>query len=295
MSYCESRNRAAIPRLTAESTSGDTSSRSFAVTCSAVSRRASRMSQHRVAVEAARSSEHRLDARRRATEDETHRGRLAIDAPPGESARGFFDVPLGVVTLAEREQLHHFAREILVRSALAVLDAVEIDEHRRILGDRVQQDAEAAKRVGAQRGVLAVHEARDPHLWLARHEMVVPEKRHPLGERRARDRHFLDPPRAKREALADLRLDERLALLGRTVLARRPQRRGVGGRCGGRRRRNGPRLAQQLVDGGIARHPGVHADFRVRRSETCACEKVTRVVVAEHRARSECRCGIGKR
>ena len=46
-----------------------------------------------------------------------------------------------VVALAEREELHHLAREVLVRLRLAVLSGVEIDEHRRILRRLVQQSA----------------------------------------------------------------------------------------------------------------------------------------------------------
>jgi hypothetical protein len=64
---------------------------------------------------------------------------------------------------------------------------------------------------------------RDPDLGLRRHEMVVPEKRHPLGERRRRGEHFLDPPRAKLESLANLLLHEGLALgFGHAFAARRP-------------------------------------------------------------------------
>ena len=39
------------------------------------------------------------------------------DAPSGEGARGFLDVLLAVVALAEGEELHHLAGEVLVRMA----------------------------------------------------------------------------------------------------------------------------------------------------------------------------------
>ena len=65
---------------------------------------------------------------------------------PGEGARGFADVALGVVADAHREQLEQLAAEVLVRMALDVLAVVEIHEHRRILEDADQQIAEAAPR-----------------------------------------------------------------------------------------------------------------------------------------------------
>ena len=69
--------------------------------------------------------------------------------PAGERARGFLHVLLAVVTLAEREELHHFTRKILVGASFAVLCAVEVDHHRRIAGNGVQEIAEVAERVRA--------------------------------------------------------------------------------------------------------------------------------------------------
>ncbi len=197
----------------AASGSGDTNSRqSFAVTCCAVSGRASSRSST-----ASPSSGPLLPStvfipasckRGRNTNEQ----RLPVEAPAGERARRLLHVLLGVVALAEREELHHLAREVLVRRALAVLRAVEIDEHRRVLGDRMQQRAEIAGGVRAERDVLPVHEARDAHLRLPGNEMVVPEERHALGQRRWRRQHLLHPPGAQRETFLPLRLHERLAL-----------------------------------------------------------------------------------
>ena len=103
--------------------------------------------EHGVAVEAPGLPEHGLRAVVVEPRAEDERAGLAVEAPAGERARGLLDVLLGVVAFAEREELHHLAREILVRRALAVLHAVEVDDHRRILGDRVQQRAEVAERV----------------------------------------------------------------------------------------------------------------------------------------------------
>src|SRR6266550_247756 len=136
--------------------------------------------EHLIAIELARSAEHRLLA---VVMDEAAKNELpglAIEAPAGEGACGLLDVLLCVVSFAKGKKLHHFAREILVRRALAVLRVVEIDDHRRVARDGVQQVRETAERIGAQRSVLSVHQLREFDFLLAGDEMVVPEKRHPL-------------------------------------------------------------------------------------------------------------------
>src|SRR5262245_9503398 len=138
---------------------------------------------------------------------------LRLDRPAGEGARGLADVALSVVALAEREELHHLAREVLVRLALAIGRRIEVDHHRRVLRDGVQKLAEIPHRVPPEEQVLAVHQVRVAHLLLARREMAVPEKGHPLAERRRRVEHLLDPPRAEVEAAPDLLREEALAFL----------------------------------------------------------------------------------
>src|SRR3954468_6779077 len=64
-------------------------------------------------------------------------GRLLVaHGPAGERAGELLDIALGVVTYAEREELHHLARVVLVRLALAIGLPVEPDEHRRIAPHR---------------------------------------------------------------------------------------------------------------------------------------------------------------
>ena len=145
---------------------------------------------------------------------ERERAGLAIDAPAGECARRFLDVLFAVVALSQREKLHHFTREILVRRAFAVLRVVEIDDHRGILRHRVQKGREAAHRVCAKHRVLREHQPRIAHLLLARNEMVVPEQRHSFGERRRRDEHFANPPSAQFVGAARFPALKRLAFLG---------------------------------------------------------------------------------
>ena len=64
----------------------------------------------------------------------------------------------------------------------------------------MQQLAEIAEGVLTQQQVL-VAQADRLDLLLAGDEMAVPEERHPLGQRRRRDQHFIEPPAAQFDAL----------------------------------------------------------------------------------------------
>ena len=208
---------------------------------------------------------------------------LAIEAPAGKGARGLLDVLLAVVAFAEREKLHHFAGEILVRRALAVLRVVEIDDHRRVARDGVQQVREIAERVGAQRRVLPVHQLRELDLLLAGDEMVVPEKGHPLGQRRRCRQHLADPPAAQLEAFADLLLLEHFLFDVGCVLsaARIAQRSRFGSPRRRRIDRARTRAVQQISRRPLARHANAALDLAFRRAESRAVEQMPRIVVAE--------------
>ena len=124
--------------------------------------------------------------------------------------------------------------------------------------------------------------------WLCQKSVI----RSVSGERV--DQHLLDPPRAKREAFAHLRLRRTpCAPLGRAVLARRR----AAATCRRPMRAAASRAVVRVSRSSLATAASrvsarVRADFRVRRSEARAREQVPRVVVAEHRARSECRRGM---
>ncbi len=150
--------------------------------------------QHVLSAQVALTTEHALHTVVVLTSAEHEFTGLRIDAPAGKGARRLFDVLLGVVPFPQREELHHLAREVLVRLCLAIGGAVEIDDHRRVSRDCVEQRPEAAQRMLPQEAVLAIHELRRAHLLLGGDEVVVPEQRHPLGERRGCDAHLLDPP-----------------------------------------------------------------------------------------------------
>jgi hypothetical protein len=163
--------------------------------------------EHRAPVEAARAAEEGLDAlvvRRPAKQELTG---FRINAPPGESARGLLDVLLAVMALAEREELHQLAREVLVGLLLAARRVVEIDQHRGVAGDRSEQLAEIAQRVPAQKLVLPVQKLRGAHLLQARYEVVVPEERHLFAELLACGQKLRQPPGLQLErALKDFAL-----------------------------------------------------------------------------------------
>ena len=188
---------------------------------------------------------------------------VAIDAPARERARRLLDVLLRVAAFAERKELHHFTREILVGRSLAVLRTVEVDHHRRIARHRVQQVTEVAERVGAQRDVLAVHQQRELHLLLAGHEMVMPEQGHPLGERRRRSEHLAQPPPTQFEALAHLLLLEELPFHLRCVVAGPRIAKRADLRCPRRRRRERgrTRAVEELAGGLLAAHPDIALDL----------------------------------
>jgi len=69
-------------------------------------------------------------------------------------------------------------------------------QHRRVLRDAVQHRAEVAERLAPQQRVLGGHRLRERHLVLPGREVAVPEQRHPLGERRRRHDHLVEPCRA---------------------------------------------------------------------------------------------------
>ena len=211
---------------------------------------------------------------------------IAVDAPAGERAGGLLDVALGEMAFAQREELHHFTREILVGLTLATLRAVEIDQHRGILGRGVQHRGEIADCMRAQRHVLRIHQAREAHLLLARHEMVVPEQRHPLGQRRGRGQHFPHPPRAQFQAVPHLLLPKSAALrFAGGVATRCPQWTAVerpGWRGRERRRLRG---SQEPVDGLLSGQDRERAHLGFGGAETGPREQVPRVVKAHRRRR----------
>ena len=81
---------------------------------------------------------------------------------------------------AEREQLHRFAGQILIRMPHAVGRGVKVHEQSRLTNCGFQQVAEARPRVPAQRFVLAVHQASVLNLAVGGGEMIVPEEGEPL-------------------------------------------------------------------------------------------------------------------
>ena len=118
-------------------------------------------------------------------------GALALDVA-GQRAGGLADVGLGVaVALAEREELHQLAREVLVGLVLVGADQVEERPHRGVLHHVGQQRRERAERAAAEDRVLAQHQRR---VLVARGEVVVPEEHHLLFQRPRGADHAVHPP-----------------------------------------------------------------------------------------------------
>src|SRR3546814_3861158 len=87
-----------------------------------------------------------------------------------------------------------------------------VDQHRRIARNLAQQRREIAQRVAPQQRVLAVQQDGGLHLLEAGGEVVVPEQRHHLGERRRRRQHLAQPPGLEVESLLAQREAQRKAL-----------------------------------------------------------------------------------
>ena len=240
--------------------------------------------EHVIAIEVAGASEHGLVATVVLKAAEHESAIVGVEAPAGESPRGLLHVALAVAAFAEREEFHDLAREILVRLGLAVLRVVEIDEHGRIARHRVQQGGEVAHRMLPQQQVLAQHQHRRLDLGLRRHEVVVPEQRHALGEGRWCVEHLAQPPGAQLHAGDELLRDDSLAL----VVGQRLDVAGANElvQCrGDRRDRGGAHPLEQPGDRLLAAKPGVATDFGVGGAEPGAGEQMARGGVIQRRCR----------
>ena len=147
----------------------------------------------------------------------------------------------------------------------------------------MQQRAEIADGIAAQRHVLAIHQRIRPHLLLTGDEVVVPEERHALGERRGRGQHLAIPPGAQLDRLFDLIAPVRRArLLAHLLQIARAHDRFVDQRRR-RRARCGKRSGQQPVRGLGAGERRVLMDLGVARGEPGAVQEMARIVVTEQR------------
>jgi hypothetical protein len=203
-----------------------------------------------------------------------------IEAEPRERARDLADVGLHVVSLAEREQLEQLAREVLVRPSLHVAMGVEVAQQDRVGEAGLEQPREAAAGLGAEQRVLVPH-AVDvlADALEGGDEVVVPEQRHALGERRRRRDHLRVPPRLELLQLRAPRLDEGVAL----ALAHARMHVAVGWpgcveEGGPRQDRRAPHARQEQVHRLLARERREFLDLRGRGAEARAREQVARLL-----------------
>ena len=134
-----------------------------------------------------------------------------IEAPAGEGARGFVDVVFAVTAFPEGEELHHLAREVLVRLAVA---AAAVSRYTSIAGSRDGGSSSPKLPRAWRRSSTFCRYMSGPERTFCRlGEVVVPEERHALEERRGRARHLGEPPALQLEAALDLLAHEELALV----------------------------------------------------------------------------------
>jgi hypothetical protein len=146
------------------------------------------------------------------------------------------------------------------RVLLAVLIAVEVEQHGRVARDRMGEIGVVAERELPEEIVLTHHQrGRDAAVDGAR-EMIVPEIGHPLDERVRRLQHAVDPPRHGG--------DECLLPLFRSD--RRAERKIA---VGQRRQRVRTRM-QQCGDDAVQTGARCCRDIGRRTPETCAPEEM---------------------
>ncbi|CAM2154859.1 hypothetical protein PT2222_310076 [Paraburkholderia tropica] len=237
--------------------------------------------EHRVAIERAAVAEHGLHAVVVLRRPRDELPGIGVDGPARVGARRLGDVLLRVLPFAEREQLHDLAREVLVRLALAIARAVEIEQHRRIFRHLVQHCREIAERVAPQERILLGHHLGLRHLVLTRREMVMPEQRHALRDRRRRDQHLAHPPRAQFVVMPAARTLRVAALIGRPGVALGARRQRLGAPGGQLRDGLGAGGGQHAVDGFGAREADVRREVGAGRCEARADQQMPRVVSVE--------------
>jgi len=217
---------------------------------------------------------------------EAERAGVAVQAPAGEGPRRLLQIGLAVAALAEGEELHQLARKVLVGRLLAAARVVEIDQHRRVARDGVQQVAEVAERVTAQQDVLAIEQGGHLHLGEAGGEVVVPEEGHHFGEGAGRHAHLGEPPGLQFAALlaSGVAQGEAFGLAHAVTLWRQP----VGIPCGWRRDGGAAGTREDRGDGLLAGQRCERLDLCRRAAETAARQQVAGLGGVERQRAARC-------
>ena len=117
----------------------------------------------------------------------------AREGPAGEGARRLANIVLRVVPDAGGEEFHQLPRVVLVGLAFAVGLRVEVDHHRRVFRDRLQELVEVGQRHLPKELVLRV-QLGGTGLVQSAGQQAVPEERHLFLERPRGLHHALQPP-----------------------------------------------------------------------------------------------------
>ena len=120
---------------------------------------------------------------------------LVVGGPAGQRAGLLADVALRVAVVgAEREELHQLAGVVLVRSALHRVEAVQVEQHRRVDRHAHGKTLERAEPDLAEEVVLLEHDALVADGLVRGREPVVPDEGHPLDQRLRGAHHAVEPP-----------------------------------------------------------------------------------------------------
>jgi hypothetical protein len=112
---------------------------------------------------------------------------------PVRGAGTLLDVSFGVAALAEREELHDLAGEVLVGIRFHIAVVVEVGQHGRVADDAAEQ-GRIAQGVAAEHAVLHKQVVGVFHRAVAGGEVAVPEEGEFLLQRPGGLDHPLEPP-----------------------------------------------------------------------------------------------------
>ena len=119
---------------------------------------------------------------------------LGIDlAPAGQCPRDLADVALGVMPLAQGEELEELAREVLVGLDLRAIQAIEPAAHGTVAEHPAVQLADRCPPQRALGAVLIEHQLGRVDLGLAGGVVAVPGQGHDLGQRKRREDQPVEP------------------------------------------------------------------------------------------------------
>src|SRR3954469_24444223 len=130
-----------------------------------------------------------------------------VEDETGEGAGCFADIFFGVMSLTQGEELHDFARIILVGMLFAALGLIEPDEHGRVARNVLEEGEPIARGMLAKGLVLQKHVIGVAHLLRTGGEVAVPKEGELFLKGTRSPGHALQPPTAQIHDVLDLVAD----------------------------------------------------------------------------------------